>query len=50
LLSQTAVLVKVIQGRLGCHKRVEITLEIYVHVLPSMQQDAAQCLGSLLHG
>jgi integrase len=31
----------VVQQSLG-HKRVEITLGIYAHVLPSMQQDAAQ--------
>jgi integrase len=40
--------VKVIQERLG-HKRVEITLGIYAHVLPSMQQDAAKQIGALLH-
>jgi integrase len=49
LLFQAGVPVKVIQERLG-HKRVEITLGIYAHVLPSMQQDAALRLGELLHG
>jgi integrase len=47
LLFQAGVPVKVIQERLG-HKRVEITLGIYAHVLPSMQQDAAARLGALL--
>jgi len=27
-----------------------MTLGIYAHVLPSMQQDAARRLGALLHG
>jgi integrase len=48
LLFQAGVPVKVIQERLG-HKRVEITLGIYAHVLPSMQQDAAARLGVLLN-
>jgi integrase len=47
LLFQAGVPVKVIQERLG-HKRVEITLGVYAHVLPSMQQDAARKLGALL--
>lgn len=47
LLFQAGVPVKVIQERLG-HKRVEITLGIYAHVLPSMQQDAAAKLAALL--
>jgi serine/threonine protein kinase len=29
---------------------IEMTLGIYAHVLPSMQQDAARRLGALLHG
>jgi hypothetical protein len=49
LLFQAGVPVKVIQERLG-HKRIEITLGIYAHVLPSMQQDAAARLGALLKG
>ena len=40
LMFQAGVPVKVIQERLG-HKRIEMTLGIYAHVLPSMQQDAA---------
>jgi integrase len=47
LLFQAGVPVKVIQERLG-HKRVEITLGIYAHVLPSMQQDAAQRISGIL--
>jgi integrase len=48
LLFQAGVPVKVIQERLG-HKRIEMTLGIYAHVLPSMQQDAAERIGSLLN-
>ena len=33
--------------RLG-HKKIEITLNIYAHALPSMQKDAAAKLASLL--
>jgi integrase len=49
LLLKAGVAPHVVQRRLG-HKRVEITLGIYAHVLPSMQQDAAQRLGALLYG
>jgi integrase len=49
LLLKAGVPAHVVQQRLG-HKRVEITLGIYAHVLPSMQQDAARRLGSLLYG
>jgi integrase len=49
LLLKAGVPAHVVQQRLG-HKRVEITLGIYAHVLPSMQQDAAQRLGALLYG
>ena len=41
LLLKAGVPAQVVQQRLG-HKRIEITLGIYAHVLPSMQQDAAQ--------
>lgn len=47
LLFEAGVPVKVIQERLG-HKRIEITLDIYAHVLPSMQQVAAAQLAALL--
>ena len=49
LLLKAGVAPHGVQQRLG-HKRVEITLGIYAHVLPSMQQDAAQRLGTLLYG
>ena len=49
LLLKAGVAPHVIQQRLG-HKRIEMTLGIYAHALPSMQQDAARRLGSLLHG
>ena len=39
----------VVQQRLG-HKNIAVTLDIYAHALPSMQQDAARRLGALLHG
>jgi len=38
----------------GCgpyvHKSIEMTLNLYAHVLPSMQADAANRLAALLHG
>ncbi len=49
LLLKAGVASHVVQRRLG-HKRIETTLGIYAHALPSMQQDAARRLGSLLHG
>jgi integrase len=49
LLLQAGVPVHVVQERLG-HKRIEVTLVIYAHVLPSMQQDAASRLAALLRG
>lgn len=49
LLLQAGVPVHVVQERLG-HKKIEITLGIYAHVLPSMQQDAASRLAALLQG
>jgi integrase len=39
----------VVQQRLG-HRRIEITLGIYAHALPSMQHEAAVRLGAILHG
>ena len=30
------------------HRRIEITLNIYAHALPSMQKDAAAKMASLL--
>ncbi len=49
LALKEGVPVKVVSERLG-HKRTEITLNVYAHVLPSMQQEAAAKLGRLLHG
>ena len=49
LLLKAGVAPHVVQQRLG-HKRIEMTLGIYAHALPSMQQDAARRLSSLLHG
>ncbi len=49
LLLKAGVPVHVVAQRLG-HKKIQITLDIYAHVLPSMQQDAAERLGALLHG
>ena len=48
LLLKAGVPIKVVQERLG-HKGIEITLNIYAHALPSMQQDAAAKLAALLH-
>ena len=49
LLLSANVPAHVVQRRLG-HKRIEMTLNIYSHVLPSMQADAASRLATLLHG
>jgi integrase len=49
LALKAEVPVKVVSERLG-HKRIEMTLNIYAHALPSMQQEAAAKLGRLLHG
>lgn len=49
LLLSAGVPPHVVQRRLG-HKGVEMTLNIYSHVLPSMQSDAASRLATLLHG
>jgi integrase len=49
LLLAAGISPHVVQRRLG-HKKVEITLGTYAHVLPSQQADAAQRLASLLHG
>jgi len=38
----------VVQQRLG-HKRIEMTLGIYAHAMPSMQQDAAEKLALIFH-
>ena len=49
LMLKQNVPVKVVSERLG-HKKTEITLDVYAHVLPSMQEEAATNLDRLLHG
>ncbi len=49
LLLQAGQPVHVVSERLG-HKRTDITLDVYAHVLPDMQQDAARRLNALLYG
>jgi integrase len=49
LLLGAGVPVNVVAQRLG-HVDATMTLEVYAHVLPSMQTDAAAKLGALLHG
>jgi integrase len=49
LLLSAGVPAHVVQRRLG-HKSIEMTLNLYAHVLPSMQADAANRLAALLHG
>lgn len=49
LMLSAGVPAHVVQRRLG-HAKIEMTLGIYAHALPSMQQDAASRLAKLLHG
>ena len=49
LLLAAGVAAHVVQRRLG-HKGIEMTLNLYAHVLPNMQADAASRLASILHG
>lgn len=49
LMLSAGVPAHVVQRRLG-HSKIEMTLGIYAHVLPSMQQDAAAKLAALIHG
>jgi integrase len=49
LLLQARTPVHVVSERLG-HSKVQMTLEIYAHVLPDMQQEAADTIGAILHG
>ena len=48
LLLSAGVPPHVVQQRLG-HKRVEITLDLYAHVLPGQQSDAARKLDALIY-
>lgn len=47
LLLQAGVPVKVVSERLG-HARVSITLDIYAHVLPDMQDHAVEAFSSII--
>jgi integrase len=49
LLLQAGQPVHVVSERLG-HSKVSMTMEVYAHVLPDMQREAANTLGTLLHG
>ncbi|MDX6499904.1 MAG: integrase [Blastocatellia bacterium] len=49
LLLKAGENIKVVSERLG-HANVSITLEIYAHVLPGMQRDAANRMEELLNG
>jgi hypothetical protein len=49
LMLSAGVPAHMVQRRLG-HAKIEMTLGIYAHALPSMQQDAAAKLAALLHG
>ena len=48
LLLQARTPVHVVSERLG-HATVAMTMEVYAHVLPDMQVEAAATLGALLH-
>jgi integrase len=48
LLLAAGTPVHVVSERLG-HSKVSMTMEVYAHVLPGMQADAASTLGALLH-
>jgi integrase len=47
LLLKARVPVHVVSQRLG-HKGVDITMNIYAHLLPSMQKEAAETMGAIL--
>ena len=49
LMLSAGVPAHVVQRQLG-HAKIEMTLGIYAHALPSMQQEAATKLAALLHG
>ncbi|HEX5109886.1 MAG TPA: tyrosine-type recombinase/integrase [Vicinamibacterales bacterium] len=49
LLLQAGTPVKVVSERLG-HSTVTMTMEIYQHVLPDMQEQAAAAMGGILNG
>ena len=39
---------KIVSERLG-HSTVRHTMDTYSHVIPSLQEEATECLGSLIH-
>ena len=41
--------IKVVSERLG-HTTIAMTMDVYAHVLPAMDTDAATRLDDLLHG
>jgi integrase len=47
LMLQQGVHPKIVQERLG-HSQISLTLDIYSHVLPTMQEEAARKLDRLL--
>ncbi|MFA9430764.1 site-specific integrase [Egicoccus sp. AB-alg2] len=47
LLLQAGVPIKVVSERLG-HSKVALTLDVYAHVLPAMDQAAADAIGALV--
>ena len=47
LLIRAGVPMKVVQERLG-HASILTTMDLYAHMMPGMQQDAAQKLGEAL--
>ena len=48
ILLSMGVNIKVVQEILG-HSRISMTLDIYSHVLPGMQEDAAEKISELFH-
>lgn len=49
LLLQAGTPIHVVKERLG-HSKVSMTMEVYAHVLPDMQQGAAATMGAILGG
>ena len=49
LALQAGVPAKVVQERLG-HSSISITLDLYTHVVPEMQKDAAAKVGAVIFG
>lgn len=47
LLLQAGTPIHVVSERLG-HSKVSMTMEVYAHVLPDMQQEAVDLFGALL--